>query len=113
MKLRKGFVSNSSSSSFIISEEEYDSIPCNNCKKIIETLFTKKKAKDIILEDSCWNGDIQNYYDDYEGVTYIPPMLKYCKSDATIWFTNVEMDEAYLIRDILKAMQVNYEYEEH
>ena len=50
MKIRNGFVSNSSSSSFIIKEEEFNKIKCPICKKLISIILPKQTAGDFLNE---------------------------------------------------------------
>jgi hypothetical protein len=43
-----GFVSNSSASSFIVKEKDFNKIECDTCKALLELVLPKQRAEDFM-----------------------------------------------------------------
>ena len=61
MKIRQGFVSNSSSASFIVKQEELDKIDCPNCKELLELILPKQIAEDFVDQYWCYDWDQNSF----------------------------------------------------
>ena len=106
MKLRTGFVSNSSSSSFIVKLSSKDALNCENCKKIFESFFDIKKARQYIEEDIGYN-----YYKDWleEGPNEKSILYQAVKNDEQILYATVEYGEERPYYRLLNTLQLEYE----
>lgn len=108
MKVRNGFVSNSSSSSFIVQIDDANLLECPNCKKILESLFTIAPAREIVVEEYGYNSweDYLAEYDEAGG--WKPTIYDAVKEDKTIMYANVEYGEEDIYYKVLDSMNLEY-----
>ena len=110
MKIRNGFVSNSSSSSFIV-KADTSTIECENCKKILKSLFEIHKARDFVVNVygfDTWEAyieeqkEISRYYSDNL-------LVKAVEEDTYIFYANVEYGEEGPYNKLLRVLRLEYQ----
>lgn len=106
MKLRTGFVSNSSSSSFIVKLSSKDALNCENCKKIFESFFEIKNARQYVEDDLGYNSyqDFLNEGPDEDSILY-----QTVKNDEDILYAEVEYGLSSPYYRLLHTLQLEYE----
>lgn len=95
MKIRNGFVSNSSSSSFLIYK--------------LDSEYTKEEHNKLCVEiTNKWHGTCKKSWDSYDKECYEWLMKKYKKGYKTIYFEE-NWDNDNSIVKLLKKLDVPYE----
>lgn len=109
-KHRQGFVSNSSSSSFIVKADKDDfNFDCPKCKKLIESIFEIYSAKEYITEELGYN-TVEDFLSECkEDNSSI--LVRALKEDSNILLATVEYGGEETIRDICDALVLEYEEE--
>ncbi len=105
-KVRTGFVSNSSSSSFIIKPKSKDMLECENCKKILSSFFEIKNARQYVENDLGYNSyqDFLNEGPDEDSILY-----QTVKNDEQVLYARVEYGEERPYYRLLNLLQLEYE----
>lgn len=107
-KIRLGFVSNSSSSSFIVKVDKND-FDCPKCKKLIETIFKVSSAKEYVTEELGYD-TVEDFLtwrkEDDSSI-----LVRALKEDLNILLATVEYGAEETIRDICDALDLEYEEE--
>lgn len=109
MKIRNGFVSNSSSSSFIV-KADTSMIECENCKKILKSLFEMHEARDFVVNVYGFN-TWEDYIEEAKECSYYSDNLlaKAVEEDAYIFYANVEYGEEGPYNKLLKVLRLEYQ----
>lgn len=107
MKVRSGFVSNSSSSSFIIDTNSVKNISCPTCKKMFEKLFETKNAREYIEDDLGYNTyqDFLDEFDDNDNRFFINAV----KNNEDILISEVDYENEYYYKFICDNLGLKYE----
>lgn len=103
-KFRNGFVSNSSSSSFIVRVKDKNLIQCPNCRRILESMFEVYKARDYVVTEWGYDTpeDFMEECSEYEASI----MQEAVKNDEEILYTSVEYGGEGAIENVLKALGI-------
>ena len=109
MKIRNGFVSNSSSSSFIV-KADTSMIECENCKKLLKSLFEIHKARDFVVNEygfDTWEA----YIEDLKEYSYYSDSLlaKAVEEDAYIFYADVEYGDEGPYNKLLNVLKLEYQ----
>lgn len=107
-KIRNGFVSNSSSSSFIVEVNDNINTNCECCKKILNTLFTIKNAREYVVEQDCLDS-YEEYIEEYEGCNRTDILWKAVIDNKDIMFADIEYGGEEIYYDVCNALKLNYE----
>ena len=108
MKIRNGFVSNSSSSSFVVKLDNIN-LECENCKKILQSLFAIASAREIVVKYYGYNTWEEFLEEVLEGANYKTFIVDAVKSDKKIAYANVEYGNEGSYYKILDTLKVEYE----
>lgn len=109
-KFRQGFVSNSSSSSFIVKADKDDfNFDCPKCKKLIESIFKVLSAKEYITEKLGYD-TVEDFLSECREDNY-SILVRALKEDANILLADVEYGGKETIRNICDALVLEYEEE--
>ncbi len=103
-KFRNGFVSNSSSSSFIVRVKDKNLIQCPNCRRILESMFKVYKARDYVVDE--WGYDTPEDFMEECTKYEASIMQEAIKNDEEILYASVEIGSEDVIEDVLKALGI-------
>lgn len=110
MKVRNGFVSNSSSSSFIVRLRDSELIECENCKKILESIFEIKNAREYVVENHYYDS-WQSFLAERKEEEYTSILTEAVEENEKIMIADVEYGEEEPYYKVLNALGLEYEDE--
>lgn len=105
MKIRNGFVSNSSSSSFIVSLDNVN-LECENCRKILQSLFDIAPARKIVVRHYGYNTWEEFLEENKDNNSII---VNAVVQDKQVMYANVEYGNEDNYYRILNTLKLEYE----
>jgi hypothetical protein len=111
MKIRNGFVSNSSSSSFIMIFDESKNIDCSICKELFKSFFDIiGTAEEVIIQQYSYSN-----IEEYKENVYQPEndlLIKAHNNNLKVAYKSVEYGNEDVANVVVKiAENINAEYE--